>query len=304
MRKAPLIGVMAVALAGCGMLPPITLPTGEARPSAAGRPSSPATPPPSPSPSPVPTAGVLTIADAKRAAAGWLATYNRTIRNRSWWNDPALIDKLFWDGTRHEAAIDRWAVEEDGDKSKIRKPIRLTGQTYYVPREQTMSDGQWFLLKATYAGQDRAHVLAFWRAEGGEFRLAAKTPLHYGRRMPEPQRDAEGYVTAMPGAIGRIVAQEYMVFWDYDIHEQEGRNGYRLAKDNYSRIAYRTVSKGIYMGYHSHSRPYGFRTTDGGSFHIFSLLNDPKSVTAVLTVGVSMRGNSKVIQETAGDWYS
>ncbi len=286
------------------MLPPLTLPTGKDRPSASAGTSSPATSTATPqaTPSPSPSAG-LTIADAKRAAADWLAKHNRTVRNRAWWDDPAAIDELFWDGTRHEAVIDRGAVE-DGDKRKIRKPIRLTGQVYYVPREQTMPDGQWFLLQATYAGQDRAHILTFWRPTGGGFRLAAKSPLHYGQRMPEPRRDAEGYVTAMPGVFGRLVAQEYMVFWDYDIHDQEGRNGYRLAKDNYSRRAYRIVSKGMYMGYHSYSRPYGFRTADGGSFHVFSMLNDPKSITAVLTLGVATRGNGKMIHEIAGDWYS
>ncbi|MFC7715599.1 hypothetical protein [Nonomuraea recticatena] len=58
------------------------------------------------------------------------------------------------------------------------------------------------------------------------------------------------------------------------------------------------------MGYDSFARPYGFRTRDGGSFYVFSLLNDPQSITQVLTLGAYVRGGSKSIQEIAGDWYA
>ncbi|TDC88760.1 hypothetical protein E1292_45235 [Nonomuraea deserti] len=298
MRTTSLIAIalLTVTATGCG-LPSLTPPTGQARPTASARGSSPVTP----STSPVATG--LTIADAKRGAANWLAEHNRTVKDRDWWDDPSAIDKLFWDGTRHEAVIDRWAVK-DGDRRKEREPIRLTGQVSYVPREQTIPGGQWFLLQATYAGRDRPHILAFWRPEGGEFKLAAKSPLHHGQRVPEPRRDAEGYVTAMPARVGREIAQEYLVFWDYDRHDQEGRDGYRLAEDNHSRRAYRTVSKGAYIGYQSYSRPYGFRTADGGSFHVFSLLNDPQSISAVLTLGVATRGKGKALHEIAADWYA
>jgi hypothetical protein len=246
----------------------------------------------------------LTVADAKKAAASWMARHNRTIKDHDWWDDPSKRDELFADGTRHEVVIDQGHVE-DGDKSKIRKPILLTGrQTYYVPREQP-SDGEWFILQATYRGQDRAHVLAFWRPKGESFKLAAKTPLHYGQRVPTPLLDTEGYVTAASESDGAGAGKEYLVFWDYPNNNKEGKNGYRLAKDNFSRRAYAKISKGIYAGFKSHSRPYGFRTTGGGSFYVFSLLNDPKSIWQVFTMGVSVapeRRKNKEIQEIAGDW--
>ncbi|WP_371786382.1 hypothetical protein [Streptosporangium subroseum] len=304
MRKALLIVILVTSLAGCGFVPnPFAY---LAAPSDA--PSSPGTVPSSaapPTPTPTPSAESirLTIADAKKEAASWFARHNRTIKDRDWWDDPSTRDELFTEGTRHEVVIDQGHVE-DGDKGRIRKPILLTGrQTYYVPREQP-SDGEWFILQATYRGQDRSHVLAFWRRTGESFKLAAKTPLHYGQRVPAPRLDAEGYVTA--ALDGKGAGKEYLAFWDYP-NNKAGKNGYRLAKDNFSRLAYAKISKGLYMGYESHTYPYGFRVRGGGSFYLFGLLNNPKTITQVYTVGLSVspeRRGIKEIQEIAGDWYA
>ncbi|WP_406318305.1 hypothetical protein OHA77_13065 [Streptosporangium sp. NBC_01639] len=299
MRKAPLIAVLAMSLTGCALVPnpfarPVFSPTTTPPPTAAA---------PTPTPTPRPESVRLTTADARKAAASWVAKHNRTIKDRDWWGDFSKVDDLFWDGTRHEAVLDKGHVE-DGDKSKLRKPILLTGrQTYYVPREQPAT-GEWFILQATYRGQDRAHILAFWRPKGQSFKLAAKTPLHYGQRVPAPRLDAEGYVTA--ASDGAAVGKEYLTFWDYP-NNKAGKHGYRLAGDNFSRRAYARISKGAYAGFRSHTQTYGFRTGGGGSFHVFSLLNDPKGIWQVFTVGVSVapeRKGSKELQEIAGDWYA
>ncbi|MFF5209176.1 hypothetical protein [Streptosporangium sp. NPDC000396] len=302
MRKASLIAVLVGSLTGCGLVSsPFAQPT--ASPGTISPSPSTAAPVPTPSPSPTSESIRLTIPDAKKAAASWVAEHNRTIKDRDWWDDSSKRDELFWDGTRHEVVIDQGHVE-DGDKSKIRKPIRLTGrQTYYVPRRQPPG-GEWFILQATYRGQDRPHVLAFWRPEGESFKLAAKTPLHYGRRMPRPRLDAEGYVTAASRVDGTAIALEYMTFWNYSTNKGAGKNGYRLARDNYSRRAYAKVSKGAYAGFRSFTASYGFRTGDGGSFYLFSLLNHPRSIWQVLTIGGFVPRGDKAIQEIAGDWYA
>ncbi|MEV6861360.1 hypothetical protein AB0M44_10195 [Streptosporangium subroseum] len=308
MRKALLAIILVTSLAGCGTpLDPGSLLSPFAQPTAPpDAPSSPGRiPPPVVTPTPSAESIRLTVADAKKAAASWLVRHNRTIKDRGWWDDSSKRDELFADGTRHEVVIDQGHVE-DGDKSKIRKPIVLTGvRTYYVPREQP-TGGEWFILQATYRGQDRPHVLTFWRPEGETFKLAAKTPLHYGQRVPAPLLDAEGYVTAASDSDGAGAGKEYLAFWDYP-NNKAGKKGYRLAKDNFSRPAYAKISKGFYAGYQSHTQPYGFRARNGGSFYIFSLLNNPKGIWHVLTVGVSVapeRKKRKEIQEIAGDWYA
>ncbi|WP_433248846.1 hypothetical protein ACQPYK_01265 [Streptosporangium sp. CA-135522] len=302
MRKVPLIAALAASLTGCGLVPgPFAQPTAPPGPISPAPSASASIPTPSPSP---PAERVrLTVSDAKKAAASWVAEHNRTIKDRDWWDDSSKRDELFWDGTRHEVVIDQGHVE-DGEKDKARRPIRLTGrQTYYVPRQQPPG-GEWFILQATYKGQDRSHVLAFWRPEGESFKLAAKTPLHYGHRMPAPRLDAEGYVTAASRVNGTAIALEYMTFWNYSTNKKAGRSGYRLAGDNYSRRAYASVSKGMYMGFGTFTASYGFRTEDGGSFYVFSLLNRPQSITQVLTVGAFVPRGGKAIQEIAGDWYA
>ncbi|MDP9862116.1 MULTISPECIES: hypothetical protein [Streptosporangium] len=306
MRKAPFIAVLAAALTGCGLVPaPFAQPAAPPR-TASPTPSG-TTPTPAPTPAPSPSASSesirLTVSDAKKAAASWVAEHNRTVRDRDWWDDASKRDELFWEGTRHEVVIDQGHVK-DGDKDKFRKPIRLTGrQTYYVPRRQPPG-GEWFLLQATYRGQDRPHIMAFWRPEGESFKLAAKTPLHYGRRVPAPRLDSEGYVTAASRVDGTAIALEYMTFWNGSTHKRAGALGYRLAKDNYSRLAYPKVVKGLYGTFRSFTPAYGFRTRDGGSFYVFSLLNNPQSVVQVLTVGGSLPPGGKTIQEIAGDWYA
>ncbi|MEV2267050.1 hypothetical protein [Nonomuraea africana] len=307
MRKASLAAVLTMSLAGCTVVPGIVAQRAAAPDATSPAPSPSASPTassaPVPSPTPTPTPARLTVQDAKKAAATWLAKHNATVKDRDWWADDDKRDDLFADGMRHEIVIDQGHVE-DGDKTKARKPIRLTGrQTYYVPSEQA-EDAQWFLLQATYRGQDRAHLLAFSRQKGEPFKLAAKTPLHYGERVPAPKLDADGYVTTAPIGTGTTIAQEYKTFWNYSTNKKAGKTGYRLAKDNYSRLAFPRVSKGMYIGYKSFTRPYGFRTRDGGSFYLFSLLNDPQSIGQVLTVGGYVPGGSRLIQEIAGDWYA
>lgn len=313
-RKVPLIVALTLGLAGCSVADnpvvrwaaPAKSPTSPPSPQVSresGAAQKSGTPVPTPSPS-SPAAGVrLTVADAKKEVAAWVARHNKLIKDPDWWDEQARADTLFAEGTRHEVVIDRGHVR-DGRKGRARKPIRLTGkQTYYVPRDQP-DIGEWFMLQATYQGQDRAHLLAFWRARGESFKLAAKTPLHYGQRVPAPRLDAEGYATAAPMATGGAVAREYMIFWDYDQHKRAGRNGYRLARDNFSRKAYATISKGVYAGYQSFSTPWGFVSRDGGSVFLFSLLNHPKSIWQVLTVATYVREGSEEIQELAGDWYA
>ncbi|MFG3436244.1 hypothetical protein ACGF0J_03275 [Nonomuraea sp. NPDC047897] len=332
-RKAPLIVALILGLAGCSLADnpvvrwaaPAKSPTSPSSasssppaPRESGAAPGPDTPAPSPSPSspspsspssssPAPSSPAasirLTVADARKEAAAWVARHNELIKDPDWWDEQARADTLFAEGTRHEVVIDRGHVS-DGKKGRARRPIRLTGkQTYYVPRDQP-DTGEWFMLQATYRGQDRAHLLAFWRARGESFKLAAKTPLHYGQRVPAPRLDAEGYASAAPMATGGAIAREYMIFWDYDQHKKAGKNGYRLAEDNYSRRAYATVSKGVYAGYQSFGTPWGFVTRDGGSVFLFSMLNHPKSIWQVLTVATYVRKGSKEIQELAGDWYA
>ncbi|SDI42335.1 hypothetical protein SAMN05421505_15026 [Sinosporangium album] len=298
MRKVAIIAALATAtLSGCAVLETKSAPPEPSPPSSAA----PTAPPPQ---SAQPDTRRLTVADAAKAAESWITTHNTTIKDRDWWDDPALIDELFWAATRHEAILDRGHVE-DGKKHKARKPIRLTGgQTYYVPREQP-PDGEWFIVQARYRGQDRDHLLAFWRpARSPSFKLASKTPVHYGELMPKPVVDAEGYVTAAPALTGMAVSQEYRKFWNEESRKKAAGNGYRLAKDNYSREAYAVVSKGLYAAFDSTTQEYGFRTEDGGSFFMFSLLNKPKYIFQVLTVGVAVKGGGKAIYEIAGDWYA
>ncbi|MBB6351084.1 hypothetical protein ACWGH8_03975 [Nonomuraea muscovyensis] len=315
MRKVPLIVALALGLVGCSLAdnpvarwaaPAASSPS----PSSSGSPASPpasAVPEPSATPTATPSSPAddirLTLADARKEAASWVTRHNKLIKDRKWWDEQARADTLFAEGTRHEVVIDRGHVS-DGKKDRARKPIRLTGkQTYYVPRNQPAT-GEWFMLQATYQGQDRAHLLAFWRAKGESFKLAAKTPLHYGQRVPAPRLDAEGYATAAPMSTGGAIAGEYMIFWDYDRHKRAGKNGYRLAKDNFSRKAYARISKGAYVGYQSFGTPWGFVARDGGSVFMFSMLNHPKSIWQVLTVATYVRKGSKEIQELAGDWYA
>ncbi|RJL32529.1 hypothetical protein D5H75_13470 [Bailinhaonella thermotolerans] len=289
--------MLTAAVAGCGQEAVGRL---AAQPGTSPQAVSPPAPPASGA-APSPAAPRLTLDDARKAAESWLADHNRTVKDRHWWDDDATRDRLFAFGTRHEIVLERGSFE-DG-RGKPRKPITLTGErTYYVPRDQP-PDGEWFILRATYKGQDRAHVLAFWREPGRPFKLAAKTPLHYGQKVPEPVRDAEGYVTAAPPLDGLQIARAYMNFWEYPSREG-GAGGYRLAKDNYSRRSYPAVTKGLYAAYRSHSPPHGFRTADGGSFYLFSLLNKPEGIVNVLTVGVATRKGGKAVHEIAGDWFA
>ncbi|GAB2445149.1 hypothetical protein GCM10027187_07550 [Streptosporangium sandarakinum] len=306
-REALSVAVLAVILTGCGLVPPFS-----ARPAdtpAAASPSRPGTTPApatTPAPTPEPSSGAprLTPAAAKQAAASWVAAYNKMIKKRRWADDPDAMSRLLGEAALHEAVIDRAHLEED--KKRVRKPIRLTGrQTYYVPREQPPG-GEWFMLQATYRGEDRPHILSFWREAGTpSFVLAGKSPLHYGERVPEPRRDSGGYVTAAPRTIGTLLALEYRTFWNSPKHTSPaGATGYRLAKDNYSRRAFPQVYKGLYAAYRSFTPAYGFVTRGGGSFYLFSLLNNPQGVTQVLTVGAFVPRGRKTIDEIAGDWYA
>ncbi|GAA3598672.1 hypothetical protein GCM10022419_097830 [Nonomuraea rosea] len=307
MRGVLLIAALIVSLSGCGMVPGLP-----AWPAAAPAPA-PVTPPPattpapstSASPTPSATRAALTIPLARQAMREWLVTYNATLKKRKWWTQDARLDALFIEGALHEGVLE--GNHETFGWKPGHKPINPTGTpAVYLPRpERQPSIGDWFIAKATYKdtkGYARPHVLAFFRSPGQTFKLAVATPIHWGRQLPEPRLDAGGYITDMDNAMARPVAEEYQNFWNNE--KKEGASGYRLAKDSYSRKAFPAVNKGMYVTFAGHGSIFGFRTADGGSFFLFAMINDPKSVNQVLSEALLVPKGSKTIQELGANWFS
>ncbi|HEY9524162.1 MAG TPA: hypothetical protein VIR33_13050 [Thermopolyspora sp.] len=269
-------------------------------------PSSGATSSASAAPIPSTANAALTVPQARQAMREWVYKYNAALKKRKWWRSNARLDALFIEGALHEGALER-GREAFGWKPR-HKPINLTGAPkVFVPRpEQQPSIGDWFVAQATYKDTDghvRPHVLAFLRAPGQSFRLAVATPMHWGQRMPKPQLDADGYITDMDNAVASAVAKEYLNFWNGE-RRKEGDSGYRLAKNSFSRKAFPKVNKGAYVAFAGHGSVFGFRTAHGGSFFIFAMLNDPKSVAQVLSEALLVPKGSKTIQELGANWFS
>ncbi|MFF3671078.1 hypothetical protein [Microtetraspora malaysiensis] len=304
---------LVLSLSGCGAVAgvfvwPVDAPTPTPVTSHATSlpPSSGATPSGSAAPTPSATKTALTIPQARQAMRQWVGKYNAVLKKRKWWRSNARIDALFIEGAMHEGVLER--SREDYGWKPEHKPINLTGApTVYLPRpEQQPSAGDWFIAQATYKdtkGHDRPHVLAFFRSPGQSFRLAVATPIHWGQQMPKPLLDADGYVTDMDNAVARAVAEEYQNFWNGE-RKKEGDSGYRLAKNNYSRKAFPEVNKGLYVGFAGYGSVFGFRTASGGSFFLFALLNDSKSVNNVLSEALLVPKGSKTIQELGASWFS
>ncbi|KAB8194117.1 hypothetical protein FH608_018235 [Nonomuraea phyllanthi] len=320
MRRTLLIGALALSLSGCGMAPGLMNWSADAP-----TPSTPSTPPASSSPSPTPTptsqspsatasptatpsatsAGV-TVSQAGQALRQWVDKYNAMLTKRKWWRSNARLDALFVEGALHEGVLER--NHEDFGWKTGHKPIHPTGTpVIYLPRpEQQSPAGDWFIAQATYKdteGHARPHVLGFIRSQGQPFRLAVATPVHWGQRIPKPLLDADGYITDMDGAMARAVAEEYRNFWNGE-RKKEGDSGYRLARNSYSRKAFPKVNKGLYVGFAGHGSIFGFRTADGGSFFLFAMINDPKSVNNVLSEALLVPKGSRTIQELGADWFS
>ncbi len=235
----------------------------------------------------------------------WVRKYNATIKKRKWWREDSRLDALFVEGALHEGVLER--NHEDFGWEPGHKPINPTGTpVVYLPRpEQQPSFGDWFIAQATYKdtkGHSRPHVLAFLRTPGESFRLAVAAPIHWGQRMPRPQLDADGYVTDMDNDMARAVAKEYLNFWNNE--KKEGASGYRLAKNSFSRKAFPEVYKGLYVRFAGHGSVFGFRTADGGSFFLFAMINDSKSVNQVLSEALLVPKGSKTIQELGANWFS
>lgn len=304
MRGIPLMAALVLSLSGCGVvpgLPPAPAPV---------TPTSKATsPPPSastPTPTPSPTRAALTIPQARQAVREWVSTYNATLKKRKWWKQNSRLDALFIEGALHEGVLER--NHEDFGWKPEHKPINPTGATaVYLPRpERQPSIGDWFIAQATYKdtkGHARPHVLAFFRSPGQSFKLAVATPIHWGQRMPKPRLDADGYVTDMDNAMARPVAEEYLNFWN-NKRKKEGASGYRLARNSYSRKAFPAVNKGLYVAFAGHGSVFGFRTADNGSFFLFAMVNDTKSVNQVLSEALLVPRGSKTIQELGANWFS
>ncbi|QYC42515.1 hypothetical protein Nocox_24560 [Nonomuraea coxensis DSM 45129] len=316
-RRTLLIAALAASLAaGCAAVPGrITWPSGDSAPSQAASPapsppataSAPATSPPlTPStPAPSPTRPPLTAPEAARAMRAWVSAYNATLRKPRWWRQNTRLDALFIEGALHEGVLER-NHEESGQKPG-HKPIALTGApVIYLPRpDKQPPNGDWFVARATYKdtkGRARPHVLAFFRSPGQAFRLAVATPIHWGRRMPKPLLDADGYVTDMDDDMAAAVAEEYRNFWNHE--KKEGASGYRLAKDSFSRKAFPAVYKGLYVRFAGHGSIFGFRTADGGSFFLFALINSSQSVNQVLSEALLVPKGGRTIEELGANWFS
>ncbi|MFK4037833.1 hypothetical protein ACI2LC_18750 [Nonomuraea wenchangensis] len=305
-RGTLLIAALVGSLAGCAAVPGrITWPAGDSTSAPATRPATPPTPVLSPSPSPSPTRAALTAPEAARALRTWVSAYNAMLKKPKWWWQNARLDALFIEGALHEGVLER--NHEDFGRKPGHKPIALTGApVIYLPRpEKQPSAGDWFIAQATYKdtkGRARPHVLAFFRSPGQAFRLAVATPVHWGRRMPKPLLDADGHVTDMDDDLAAAVAEEYQNFWNHE--KKEGASGYRLAKDSFSRKAFPAVYKGLYVRFARHGSIFGFRTVDGGSFLLFALLNNDKSVNQVLSEALLVPKGSRTIQELGANWFS
>ncbi|GAB3129768.1 hypothetical protein GCM10027161_00870 [Microbispora hainanensis] len=308
---------LVVSLSGCGAFTDVVAhradapsPATSPRPmsSTARTPSTGPTPSATPAPTaatPAPTGTGPTLTGARQAMQKWVGEYNATLRKRKWWNRNDLLDALFVEAALHEGVIER-NHEIFGSKPG-HKPIHVIGTpTIYLPRpERQPSIGDWFIAQATYKdteGHARPHVLAFFRSPGQPFKLAVATPLHWGRRMPKPRVDADGYITDMDSDVARAVAQEYLNFWNNE--KKEGASGYRLAKDSYSRKAFPAVNKGAYVAFEGHGSVFGFRTADGGSFFLFGMVNNPKHVNQVLSEALVVPQGGHTIQEVGADWFS
>ncbi|MEU6796553.1 hypothetical protein ABZ907_33085 [Nonomuraea wenchangensis] len=308
MRGTLLIAALVGSLAGCAAVPGrITWPFGDSPPTPAtsSATTAPVTPSAAPTPAPSATRAALTAPEAARALRTWVTTYNATLRKPKWWRQNARLDALFIEGALHEGVLER--NHEDFGRKPGHKPIALTGDpVIYLPRpEKQPSIGDWFIAQATYKdtkGHARPHVLAFFRRPGQPFRLAVATPIHWGRRMPKPLLDAGGHVTDMDGHLAAAVAEEYKNFWNHE--KKEGASGYRLAKDSFSRKAFPAVYKGLYVRFARHGSIFGFRTADGGSFLLFALLNNDKSVNQVLSEALLVPKGSRTIQELGANWFS
>ncbi|WP_433435516.1 hypothetical protein [Nonomuraea sp. CA-141351] len=295
---------LVLSLSGCGVVPRLV-----SRPADAPTPTpvtSQATPPASAAPTPSATRAALTIPRARQAVQEWVGKYNATLKRRKWWQSNARLDALFVEGALHEGVLER--NHEDFGWKTEHKPINPAGPpTVFLPRpERQPSVGDWFIAQATYKdtkGHVRPHVLAFFRSPGQSFRLAVATPIHWGRRMPKPLLDADGYVTDMDNSMARAVTKEYRNFWNGE-RKKEGDSGYRLARNSYSRKAFPAVNKGAYVGFAGTGSVFGFRTADGGSFFLFALLNDSKSVNNVLSEALLVPKGSTTIQELGANWFS
>ncbi|MEV4115649.1 hypothetical protein [Nonomuraea sp. NPDC049695] len=290
---------LVLSLSGCGAVQRL-----------APRPAGAPTPTPEASstsaiPTPSATKAALTAPQASQAVREWVGRYNATLKKRKWWRQNARLEALFVEGALHEGVLER--NHETFGWKPGHKPINLTGApTVYLPRpERQPSIGDWFIAQATYAdtkGHARPHVLAFFRSPGQSFKLAVATPVHWGQRMPKPLLDADGYVTDMDNAVARDVAEEYLNFWNGK--KKEGASGYRLARNSYSRKAFRAVQKGLYVAFAGHGSVFGFRTADGGSFFLFAMVNDAKSVNQVLSEALLVPKGSRTIQELGANWFS
>ncbi|MEZ7124152.1 hypothetical protein ACBR40_02355 [Nonomuraea sp. AD125B] len=310
MRGTLLIAALVGSLAGCAAVPGrITWPSGDSPPAPAT--SSAATPPitpsatPTPTPTPSATRAALTSSEAARALRTWVRAYNATLKKPKWWWKNDLLDALFVEGALHEGVLER--SHEERGREPGHKRIALTGNpVIYLPRpEKQPSIGDWFIAQATYKdtkGHARPHVLAFFRSPGHAFRLVVSTPVHWGQKMPKPLLDADGHVTDMDDDLAAAVAKEYQNFWNHE--KKEGASGYRLAKDSFSRKAFPAVYKGLYVRFARHGSIFGFRTADGGSFLLFALLNNDKSVHQVLSEALLVPKGSRTIQELGANWFS
>ncbi|AQZ65162.1 unnamed protein product [[Actinomadura] parvosata subsp. kistnae] len=106
----------------------------------------------------------------------------------------------------------------------------------------------------------------------------------------------------MDDTVARAVTEEYRNFWNNE--KKEGQSGYRLAKDSFSRKAFPAVNKGMYVTFAGHGSVFGFRTRSGGSFFLFALVNDTKSVNQVLSEALLVPKGSRTIQELGANWFS
>ncbi|MEQ4717270.1 hypothetical protein [Nonomuraea sp. B19D2] len=293
---------LVLSLSGCGVVARLG-----ARPADAPTPTPVTSQAPSSgtTPTPSPARAALTIPQARQAMQEWVGKYNATLKKRKWWRQNAGLEALFIEAALHEGVLER--NHETSKWKPGHKPINLTGTpTIYLPRpEQQPQIGDWFIAQATYKdtkGHARPHVLAFFRSPGQPFKLAVATPIHWGQRMPKPRLDADGYVTDMDNAVARAVAKEYLNFWNNK--KKEGASGYRLARNSYSRKAFPAVNKGLYVAFAGHGSVFGFRTADGGSFFLFAMVNDAKSVNQVLSEALLVPKGSKTIQELGANWFS
>ncbi|MFI6451907.1 hypothetical protein ACIBF6_10155 [Streptosporangium amethystogenes] len=296
---------LVVSLSGCVAVAQLVTKPADAPTPTPARSQATSPPPSSAAPTPSPTKAGLTIPQARQAVRAWVGKYNATLKKRKWWQKDALLDALFVEAALHEGVLE--ANHETFGTKPGHKPINLTGTPtiYLVRPEKQPSTADWFIAQATYKdtkGYARPHVLAFHRSAGQSFRLAVATPIHWGRRMPRPRLDADGYITDMNDTVARAVAKEYQNFWNNE--KKEGASGYRLAKNSFSRKAFPAVYKGLYVSFADHGSLFGFRTADGGMFFLFGMVNNDKSLNQVLSEALLVPKGSKTIQELGANWFS